>query len=293
MVTCSQAAAEEPLTGTADKVDVWLMLEYNRPWRAKATKDNNLPGSVKARLASEIEKLERDHGLKARLQFIAQDRKYRGDSLTFFVGVNDHDSPKLFKNSFVHYDDLEDLNLAEFLSDGAPVERQTEPAYFVCTNGRRDQCCAVYGTPLYLMLAREVGSAAWKTTHIGGHRFAGNILTLPNGATYGRVSRHAVGALVEATNAGALVLDNLRGRTCFEPYEQVAEHLARSRAGSSSIKEIQWAGTEGDGPYQVMFENVASGESQSIQITRSDTPQDVLGSCGDEKPKQVWTYAEA
>ena len=294
MVTCSHASASaaEPLYGTADKVDVWLMLEYNRPWRAKATKDNNLPGGLKARLESEIEKVERDHGLKARLQFISQDRKYRGDKLACFVGINDHVVPKLYKLAADHYDDFEDLDLAAFLAGDTPGELQTAPAYFVCTNGRRDQCCAVLGTPLYLMLAREVGAAAWKTSHIGGHRFAGNVLTLPNGASYGRVSRHDVGGLVEATNAGTLVLENLRGRTCFEPYEQVAEMLARNRTGKQNLEDLTWTGTDGEDPYIVKFNDAASGETQAIRVKRGAAPQEVWGSCGDEKPKQVWTYAE-
>lgn len=295
MLTCSQASARqnEPLYGTADKVDVWLMLEYNRPWRAKATKDNNLPGGVKEWLTRSIDMLKRDHGKTARLQFISQDRHFRGDKLALFIGINDHARPKLFRQSLNRYDDLETLDLAKVVTGGGTGEPQTDPVYFICTNGRRDRCCAVHGTPLYLMLARKAGAAAWKTTHLGGHRFAGNVLTLPSGASYGRVSRHDVGALVDATNAGELVLENLRGRTCFEPHEQIAEYLVRRRTGLTSIDAIRRTGAESSGAFTVAFKDTGSGETHVIPLARCETPRDVMGSCGDDTPKQVWYYTEA
>ena len=37
----------ESMLGTAPKVDAWLLLEYRRPWSAKATDDNDLPRSVR------------------------------------------------------------------------------------------------------------------------------------------------------------------------------------------------------------------------------------------------------
>ena len=36
------AAAQEPMLGTADRVDVWLLLEYKPAWEAKAIFDNAL-----------------------------------------------------------------------------------------------------------------------------------------------------------------------------------------------------------------------------------------------------------
>ena len=41
------------------------------------------------------------------------------------------------------------------------------------TNGQRD------GLPAHARLRELVGAPAWQTTHIGGHRFAPNVLVLP------------------------------------------------------------------------------------------------------------------
>ena len=44
---CSELAIDEPMWGTAEEVDVWLLLEYNPTWNAKAVTDNNLDDASK------------------------------------------------------------------------------------------------------------------------------------------------------------------------------------------------------------------------------------------------------
>ena len=46
------------------------------------------------------------------------------------------------------------------------------PLLLVCTHGRRDACCAQFGRPTAMALARRYGTAVWETTHVGGDRFA-------------------------------------------------------------------------------------------------------------------------
>jgi len=55
----------------------------------------------------------------------------------------------------------------------------------VCTNGKRDICCAQLGRPLLEQL-EAAGREVWETTHIGGHRFGPVHLTLPDGRIWGR-----------------------------------------------------------------------------------------------------------
>ena len=72
---------------------------------------------------------------------------------------------------------------------------RSAPQYFVCTNGQRDLCCARFGLPTYAALRERVGERVWQTTHVGGHRFAPNVLTLPQAALYGRVQPADVDAV--------------------------------------------------------------------------------------------------
>jgi hypothetical protein len=48
----------------------------------------------------------------------------------------------------------------------------------VCTNGRRDVCCALWGQRFYAAAAALLPNV-WQTTHLGGHRFAATAVSLP------------------------------------------------------------------------------------------------------------------
>ncbi len=62
-----------------------------------------------------------------------------------------------------------------------------DPILLVCTNGKRDACCALRGRALMTALAADHAERTWECTHLGGHRFAGNLVCLPHGIVYGRV----------------------------------------------------------------------------------------------------------
>ncbi|HET6740591.1 MAG TPA: sucrase ferredoxin, partial [Kribbella sp.] len=63
----------------------------------------------------------------------------------------------------------------------------TEPVYLVCTHGRHDACCAVRGRPVAAALASAYPERTWECSHIGGDRFAANVVVLPHGLFYGHV----------------------------------------------------------------------------------------------------------
>ena len=44
------------------------------------------------------------------------------------------------------------------------------------------------GELLMAALATDHGGRTWECTHLGGHRFAGNMVCLPDGVVYGRVT---------------------------------------------------------------------------------------------------------
>jgi hypothetical protein len=58
----------------------------------------------------------------------------------------------------------------------------------VCTHGTRDSCCGRRGAQLAVDLAapgRLAGRNLWRTSHLGGHRFAPTFLVLPEGTVWG------------------------------------------------------------------------------------------------------------
>ena len=85
-------------------------------------------------------------------------------------------------------DGLFDLDLSP-IKNGASVGGDVvhENRFFVCTHGKHDPCCAKYGRPVAAALDHQWPERTWETSHLGGDRFAGNVLILPIGIYYGRV----------------------------------------------------------------------------------------------------------
>ena len=68
-------------------------------------------------------------------------------------------------------------------------------------------------------------------THIGGDRFAGNLVCLPEGLYYGRVDREAAGSVLDEHLAGRLLLEHYRGRSIYTFPVQAAERSVREATG--------------------------------------------------------------
>lgn len=106
-----------------------------------------------------------------------------------------------------------------------------EPLLCVCTHGRHDACCAELGRPVVAALAADHPAETWEVSHIGGDRFAGNLLILPEGLYYGRVDAASAIVVADSHLAGNLDLDHLRGRSSYAMPVQFAELALRRHLG--------------------------------------------------------------
>jgi hypothetical protein len=113
-----------------------------------------------------------------------------------------------------------------------------ERHYLVCTNGARDPCCAIRGPAVAHVLERARPGQVYECSHLGGHRFAANVLVLPDGLCFGRLDARSAPALADELDAGMLPLDHLRGRTAFEPEQQAAEILVRRELGLAGLADL-------------------------------------------------------
>ena len=266
-------AEDEPLPGTADVVDVWIMLEYLPAWTAKATSDNSLAAPTRAWLKGLTDAVVA-RGQRPRLLLIRQPELDR-TGVTLMIAAHDG----LHRIAAADY-----ATLAEHsLDDVFAVTPLRARHYFVCTNGQRDVCCARFGLPTYAALRERVGERVWQTTHVGGHRFAPNVLTLPRAALYGRVQPADVDAFVDAIEHDRLAAPWLRGRTHHRPEVQAAEAALASRgfdvAGSAVVQTVE-------GGLRVAFGAHAA-------IVRPGAVRNVLTSCGDErKPVAPWVVSD-
>jgi hypothetical protein len=122
--------------------------------------------------------------------------------------------------------------------DPAEATQTDGRAYLVCTQGRHDQCCAIDGRPVALALAAARAEETWECTHVGGDRFAANIVLLPHGLTYGRVDAETALAVVETYEQGHVVPRFLRGRTSGAPALQYVAAQIRARTGSTGVDDM-------------------------------------------------------
>ncbi len=97
---------------------------------------------------------------------------------------------------------------------------------FLCSNGKRDACCAEFGRALLREFPNE--DRLWECSHLGGHRFAPTALVLRTGEVLGRLSPTSLTAALAGAAPGA---DVLRGRVGRSPQRQVAEIIAHTQAG--------------------------------------------------------------
>jgi hypothetical protein len=110
--------------------------------------------------------------------------------------------------------------------------------FLVCRNGARDPCCALYGGDV----SHALGDRAIDCTHFGGHRFAANVLVLPDNLMFGRLRADSALSLAAELDAGRLPLEHLRGRCTLDPEQQAAEILLRRELGIEVLDGLRHAG---------------------------------------------------
>jgi hypothetical protein len=172
--------------------------------------------------------------------------------------------------------DADLLNLPLDGSGGTPSE---VPFYLVCTHGRHDPCCAIEGRPVAAALARLRPRAVWECSHVGGDRFAANVLAMPHGVYYGRVEAARAADLVAAHERDEVLPDLVRGRSTHGPAAQAAIAHVRRETGELRLDALTPAGTLhlGGGRWQVRLR--AGTENLIVAVQAGAAPQSGLLTC--------------
>ena len=244
---CSAASRDrdEPVAGSASTVRAFLLVENAGPWGVDALRDapaarggqgrsagpvGHRPGAHPADPAAPGRQPHRQPGRRgaAGLRGVRRPgRAVAGDDHPVRPGAAARPGP------------------------GGPrpraVTRARPPA--------RSRCCASARTagttpaapssagPLATALAAALPEHTWEVSHIGGDRFAANVLVLPDGLYYGRVSAADAPRLAATHLDGRLDLDLLRGRSGFGFAVQVAEVALRREVGETRTDAVRLVST--------------------------------------------------
>jgi hypothetical protein len=193
--------------------------------------------------------------------------------IPLFVALSSEHNPLLYCFSLPDYEALTAFDLAGVLRRDPQydTQRQTDPLIAVCTNGRRDVSCARYGLPVYREMARPAPELVWEVTHLGGHRFAGTLAVLPDGVMYGQLDADNAAEIVQSARTQAVVLEKLRGRTCYDAPVQAAEYYLRGITGERALPGVAFVSIreQGEAAWSVRFQVLADGTRHEIHLRRA------------------------
>lgn len=240
MLSCSAACRDEPIGGSTTGADFWVALEQRGPWGKKALSQSRLDPELGLALEAAC-KARRGRALLIRP---VGDKVHVDDApRTVLVAGGPAEEPWLLSGTIDDPRRVLDLPF-DALSGPAPDVSwlaPADPVALICTNAKRDQCCALLGLPLASELARRRPGRVWECSHTGGHRFAPTGLVLPTRQLLGRMTTFVVGQALDAAARGEVLVDlaHDRGRGHLgDPMLEVAESALRAYTGWGSLRGV-------------------------------------------------------
>lgn len=284
---------EEPLAATASRVDHWILVEYRGAWRRDALGGSLLSPLLKEHLRGQLDALR-----PAKLLFVRQPARREEHGRQVFLASSRPGEERLLGLEVEHTDDLREVDLAGALAGGSglavPV---SHPLVVVCTHGKRDRCCAREGRALYDALREAAPTVApgaagwvWQSTHVGGDRFAGNVVALPHGTYHGRVAPSDVPGVLAAIAAGGVELVRYRGRSAYSFPVQAAESALREAEGLLALDDIVLLGSErrGGGGWRIRF-RTPDGATHRLDVV-GELGEPELLTCDASEPRRPRHY---
>ncbi|MFS8202374.1 sucrase ferredoxin [Streptomyces sp. CWNU-52B] len=288
MSTCAKVSRdlEEPLAGTAATARTWLLVEQPGPWGANALTSSHLDPVLGRALEQAAEgtgvriALIRRPGRHADCHTVAERQVYAAHTTPGNVWLHSATTSAPERLLTLDFTALGRglPRTFETTLDGRP--HTGDPLALVCTNGKRDRCCALLGRPLAAELAASGVEGAWEVTHLGGHRFSPTLLVLPFGYAYGRAEAHAVKEVLQGVREGRVVTEGCRGSSAWERPGQAAELAVRESVSEDAAGTLSVVGTEGEAPRWEVTVAHRDGRRWLVTVVRGAASPPRAESCG-------------
>ena len=131
-----------------------------------------------------------------------------------------------YKRFHLSLDAPEIFDLARGL-DSEDIPWLTDPFFLVCTNGKKDKCCSLKGFPVYTKMEETKRYPVFQCSHVGGDRFAANVLMMPFGIYYGRVEANKVETIYAALEKNEISPLFFRGCSTLNFLKQAIDFYLR------------------------------------------------------------------
>ena len=223
----------DPMLGTAFPAARLLLVEQPGPWGGAgcARRGSACPRRTSSR------RRRRAHGV--RVQAVRRPGRTPPATPPAWALVDTRDETQSLRRG--EFDDP--ARAARLPLDGAPGTPDDEPLYLVCAHSKHDTCCALRGRPVAAALAALRPGRVWETSHLGGDRFAANVLVLPSGLLYGRVLPFAAAEFVAAAESGEVIGALLRGRIGLPAAAQAALAFAHEQLALRHRRDLSVVST--------------------------------------------------
>jgi hypothetical protein len=257
-------AAGESLAATATHALEWLLVEVPGAWPRDVSDDDALDAPTRAAVSAW--QAERP---ASRLLFIRRPSQVSARRAVFVATASETER----EVRRIDLDDGRGLAAVDLARDGVVVDRQL---VLVCGHGTRDACCALRGRAVFGALETQVAPGdLWLSSHQGGHRFAANVLVVPDAIHLGRVASGNAAHVVGDALAGRIALEHYRGRTSYTARQQAAERVVRESHGLVGLSDLRLVDSAGD---EVAFADRNGNEHRAV--TEDVGGPSVPASCG-------------
>jgi hypothetical protein len=270
-------ARAEPLAGTASRADRFILVEFPTPWPAKAVEvfGPGLGEAIGAAAAAS----------RAKILLVRRPGQRTGQLRRW--AVVDARAGRGLWGSWEAESDLGAL--VDTIGAPASAAWSDDPVALVCTHARHDACCGVRGRPVAAALARSHPDLVWESSHLGGHRFAGNVAFPLDGTYYGRVDTAGAPDVVNQHLGGTVVAEHLRGFSWLEPAAQAVAVEAHLRWGPASARAIKAASVTGLADDRLRVELTCAGPlpaSLTAEVERAAGPDARLSCHAEPTPTE-------
>lgn len=237
------------MAGTAPRGVVWVLIEYRGAWPVNGFDGLDLEPETKALVFSAAQ------AARARVLLVRRHGRRSREGPSRWAVLRQDSSGACHQRWGTWRRDEDLAEIATAL--GVPGEIGHPPVLLVCAHGQHDPCCAVRGRPVGRALSERWPDLVWECTHVGGDRFAANVVVAPDGVYYGGLDAESAVTTVEEHLAGRVHADHLRGYTDLFPPQQAAVAAALERFGPAGRHDY------------TVTESVRDGDRWRVRLTGS------------------------
>lgn len=233
---CAQSSLlrSESLAGTAVPVRCFLLVEHNGFWPRETQSILDMP-ELDSKLRIALKEFSSWCPVDVRVLLVRKAKNNPTRRITIVRSEYGASGGQIFT-----FSDRTNQPIFSDMRRAFELPGRIPELLLICTHGRKDKCCAKFGAPVFRFLSENASSSAdvWQCSHVGGDRFAANVLWLPSGLMFGHVQSQT-DAFLHAIQRRRVSLVHLRGRGSLPNPAQYLEIACRQSWSLEEYCEVQ------------------------------------------------------